>query len=60
MDISSVTSAPGLQAARVQGEIAMAVLRQLVQQQQQQGEALVEMMRESLPSVPPGHVDTYA
>jgi hypothetical protein len=60
MSLASPVSDSTMQASRVQSEIALAVLRQLMQQQRQQGDALVAMMRASIPAAAPGHVDTYA
>jgi hypothetical protein len=60
VSISGVGSTGALAAAQVQSEIAMAVLRQIVRQQEQQGEALIEMMEQSARAVSSGYVDTYA
>ncbi len=64
MDISGATSiaklAMDMKSADIGNALTAAVTRQLLAQQKRQGQAIVEMMKQSEEIIKNGHVDIYA
>ncbi len=64
MDISGATSiaklAMDMKSADIGNALTAAVTRQLLAQQKRQGQAIVEMMKQSEEIIKNGHVDVYA
>jgi len=64
MDISGATSiaklAMEMKSADIGNALTAAVTRQLLAQQERQGQAIVEMMKQSEEIIKNSHVDVYA
>lgn len=60
MDVGSVSSATAAPASDLQLTIAMTVLTRVQRDQQQEAEAIIDMMRESARAIADGHIDVYA
>ncbi len=64
MDISGATSiakvAMSMKSADFVNELSAAVTKQILAQQKRQGQAIVEMMKQSEEIIKNGHVDVYA
>lgn len=64
MDVTGATSiaqlAVSMKSAEFGNELSAAVTRQILTQQKQQGQAIVDMMKQSTELVKNGRVDIYA
>ncbi len=64
MDISGATSiaklAMDMKSADIGNALTAAVTKQILAQQKRQGQAIVEMMKQSEEIIKNGHVDIYA